>query len=79
MVSEKKDKKGGRIVYYIRKETGLNQVEFGEKIGIQKSYVSNLEAGRKELSITKFFTICDLFNVVPEKIIKEYYTQEFSN
>lgn len=50
----------------LRKELRLSQAEFGEKIGVSRSVIANIELNRvapKELLINH---ICDIFNVNPE-------------
>lgn len=50
----------------IRSETGLNQVDFGEKIGIKGSSVSLIEAGQREPSERVIRGICQAFGISRE-------------
>lgn len=45
----------------IRKEANLNQAEFGEKIGVSESAVSNYESGRRPLSDPIIKLVCKTF------------------
>ena len=40
----------GNSMKVLRKKLGLNQQEMGEKLGIKKSYVSQLENNRKDMT-----------------------------
>ena len=40
----------GNQMKILRKKLQLNQEEMGEKLGVKKSYVSQLENNRKEIS-----------------------------
>ena len=37
----------GKGIIALRKENGLNQVQFAERVGISQTYVSDLESGKK--------------------------------
>lgn len=41
----------------------MSQEEFGSKIGLSKSNISNIEIGRIELTDRNIFSICEKFNV----------------
>lgn len=47
----------------LRKELGLNQTEFGEKLGAKQATVAGWEVGRREPSHLVINTICREFNV----------------
>ena len=47
----------------LRSELGLNQSEFGERIGVKKSVVSTLESGKTNLTTRNADLICKEFNV----------------
>jgi transcriptional regulator with XRE-family HTH domain len=50
-------KKIGTVVKQHRKQLGLTQLEFGERVGIHRTYVGAIERGERNLTILK---ICDL-------------------
>lgn len=50
-------------VKYIRKELGLSQKSFGEKLGIKVSSVSAIENGVNKLTEMMAKSICRTFNV----------------
>ncbi len=47
----------------IRKEKGLTQVEFGEKIGVKGNTVTNYETGLRNPTDAVVLSICREFNV----------------
>lgn len=59
----------GERVKEIRIATGLNQQEFGEKLGITKQTVSGIETGYRATSIEVLFAICKEFNVSADDLL----------
>lgn len=53
----------GNRVKELRLSLGLTQEEFGEKIGLKKSGISNIENGTRNLSIRNIKLISKTFNV----------------
>ncbi len=49
----------------LRKELNLSQPKFGEKLGVSKSVIVNLELGRVELKELMLNLICKTYNVNP--------------
>ena len=47
----------------LRKTLGLSQEQFGEKIGITKASISNIEKGNRNMSEQTLKSICREFNV----------------
>ena len=54
----------------LRSELGLNQSEFGERIGVKKSVVSTLESGKTNLTTRNADLICKEFNVRREWLLE---------
>lgn len=50
----------------IRKDSGLNQTEFGSVIGATQAMISDYETGRVIPDAAKRMLICEKFNVNPE-------------
>ena len=50
-------------IAFIRKNSGLNQQEFAEKIGLTKNYVSLMETGGRKPSDRTIADICREFGV----------------
>lgn len=49
----------------LRKELGLNQAEFGQKLGVTRSVILNIEKGKNKFPPADIFIehICEIFNV----------------
>lgn len=60
----------GERVKAIRKELGLTLESFGEKLGVGKSAISNIEKGYRNLTEQMFKSICREFNVNEEWLRK---------
>ncbi|MFW6681715.1 helix-turn-helix transcriptional regulator [Komagataeibacter intermedius] len=46
-----------------REEKGLNQVDVGEAVGISRSYLSDIEAGKKDGSIKTISALAQYYDV----------------
>lgn len=46
----------------VRKDNGLNQAKFGERLGLSESAICNYENGRREVSEQSLISICREFN-----------------
>ncbi|MGL4605892.1 MAG: helix-turn-helix domain-containing protein [Eubacteriaceae bacterium] len=51
------------ILLYLRKRTGLTQVELAKKLEISHSSIAMYESGKREPSVEKLEEIADFFNV----------------
>ena len=47
----------------VRKDNGLNQLDFGKRLGLSESAISNYENGRREISEQSIVSICREFNI----------------
>lgn len=47
----------------LRKDTGLSQKEFGDKLGVSRDVISNIELGRVEPKESLIKLICKEFNI----------------
>lgn len=50
----------------IRKELGLSGEKFGEKLGVTRVAISNIENGNRNVTDQMFKSICREFNVNPD-------------
>jgi transcriptional regulator with XRE-family HTH domain len=62
-MSEYDLKEFGTRIRTIRKALKLNQEEFGEKLGISKSFISNIEKGISKAGYDLFFFISKVYDV----------------
>ncbi|WP_431809163.1 helix-turn-helix domain-containing protein [Brevibacillus agri] len=59
----------GERVKEIRMAAGLNQQEFGDKLGITKQTVSGIETGYRATSIEVLYEICRQFDVSADELL----------
>ncbi|WP_370653262.1 helix-turn-helix domain-containing protein, partial [Lacisediminimonas sp.] len=59
----------GRVVRRLRKDAGLSQVELGRQAGLQGNYISSLELGEKQPTITSIFKIANALKMKPGNLI----------
>lgn len=55
---------------HLRKKAGLDQTEVGEKLGLTRTSISNIERGTQSISLDKIKPLADLYGV------KEYEMYE---
>ena len=60
----------GYNVMMLRKGKNLSQDELSEKLGIVRTSVVNIEAGRQNLSVKRLRQLCDIFKCDSFKILK---------
>jgi putative transcriptional regulator len=60
----------GNRVRALRQEQGWSQVEMAEMLGIDRSYLSEIETGKKDPSLRVFKNHCRWFQAEPESIAK---------
>lgn len=56
-------KKSDTIIKNLRSELQLSQVEFADKIGVTQSYISQIENGKVDVSLSLFITWCDVIKI----------------
>ncbi len=69
----------GNRVKELRLTLGLTQEEFGEKIGLKKSGISNIENGTRNLSIRNIKLISKTFNVAETWLISGISDETINN
>jgi len=53
----------GEKVKLLRNRRGLNQDDLAEVLGLSRSQISNLESGRRNLSVKQLEKLCEYFKV----------------
>lgn len=53
----------GKKIQALRKETGLSQEKFALKIGMDRTYLASVEAGKRNISIKNLKKITDGLNI----------------
>lgn len=60
----------GQVLHQLRKERDLSQEELGFESGYHRTYISQLERGKKSPSLQTIFQLAKALNVEPSEIIK---------
>ncbi len=60
----------GERIFELRKIAGLSQEEFAEKLGVSRQSVSKWESGNVMPDLDKIVSMCALFNVTTDYLIK---------
>jgi len=64
-------KRFGAIVREKREKLDLSQEDFAEKVGIHRTYVSDIELGKVDISLTVASKIASAFKIPLSKLIKQ--------
>jgi transcriptional regulator with XRE-family HTH domain len=59
----------GKILRKARQQSGLSQETLSELARVDKSYISLLEHGKRQPSLTILFQLSDALNIVPTDFI----------
>ena len=51
------------LIKSLRKQCGLNQTQFAQKVGTQPTRVSEYETNKHQISLSKFLEWCNKVNV----------------
>jgi transcriptional regulator with XRE-family HTH domain len=54
----------------LRKSAGLSQEELALEAGIQRNFVSLIELGRNQPSVTTIFKLADALSIKPSKLVQ---------
>lgn len=59
----------GRVLRVLRQEAGLTQEQLGMEAELQRNYISSLELGEKQPTITSIFKLSLALKIKPSKLI----------
>jgi DNA-binding XRE family transcriptional regulator len=59
----------GIQIEQLRKRLELSQSDFGDKLGLTRTSIINIEKGRQQLSMKNLYLICKEFNIKSRKIL----------
>ena len=59
----------GRRLRQLRKAAGTTQVELAGELGVQQAHISQLEAGRGELSVALLVRLAQVFGVTTDYLV----------
>lgn len=60
----------GQILRKLRKEAGLTQEKLGMEAGLQRNYVSSLELGEKQPSLSSVFKLAQALKIEASSLIR---------
>lgn len=60
----------GKTVKAIRVKKGLSQEDLAHECDVDRSYISMIEVGRNEPSVTKIFDLCQGLKIKPSDFFK---------
>lgn len=63
--------KSAHFVYRLRSLTNLNQEKFSNTIGVNRSYISQLENNNVDISLSTFINWCNTFEIDPADVFNE--------
>lgn len=63
----------GLSVRRARLDMGLNQEALGQRVGLQRSSISNIEKGRQKVQLHMLLEFAAALNVAPAALIPESY------
>lgn len=76
-MSEKKILKAfGRKMYYIRVDLRLSQEQLAERAQLDRTYISSVERGQRNISLLNIFKLAAALEVAPESLLSnlgEYF------
>jgi transcriptional regulator with XRE-family HTH domain len=62
----------GLIIQNERKRNGLSQEKLAELAGLHRTYISDIERGVRNPTITTIFTLCKALNITMSELLKEF-------
>jgi transcriptional regulator with XRE-family HTH domain len=65
----------GEHLRQVRKEARLSQEELGFRTGLDRTYISLLERGKKSPTLVTFFRLCHVLDQKPDVFIASVYKQ----
>ena len=64
-------KQFAKVLQELRHESGLSQEELAEKCNLHDRYISFLERGLRQPTITTIFKLAKALNISPSQLIKK--------
>lgn len=61
----------GKNIRERRRELGMTQEELAAKAGIERSYLSNIEAGKKNFSLGVLDSIASALKIMPSDLMEK--------
>lgn len=61
----------GKILKAKRMELNLSQYDLADRFEIDRSFISLVESGKHELSVSKIFILCQALGITPSEFIRD--------
>ncbi len=61
----------GQNLKKYREEKGQTQVELSDLVGIERTSVTNIEAGKNNMTIEQLLYFCEVFEITPNDLLKD--------
>ena len=61
----------GKRLAMIRQRQNLSQEYVADRLGVTRSAICKYEGGDREIKMTDFFKICDIYQVSPYELLEE--------
>ncbi|UUZ83197.1 helix-turn-helix domain-containing protein [Paenibacillus sp. P26] len=65
----------GKTLKAKRMEIGLSQYDLADHYDIDRSFISLVESGKHELSVSKIFILCKALGIKPSDFIRDVETE----
>lgn len=59
----------GSKIRFLRKEKKMSQLELAEAIGVTQNTIYLIETGQSEMKLGKLFSIAEVLDVTPDKLL----------
>ena len=66
----------GIILQKERKTNGLSQEKLAELANLHRTYISDIERGIRNPTITTIFTLCKALNIIPAELLKGFENEK---
>ena len=65
--------KFGEKLRILRQQRGLSLQQLGDELSVSKTYIWEMENGKKTPNIAMLVKICDVFNIPADKLIRDEF------
>ncbi|SEL19438.1 helix-turn-helix domain-containing protein [Ectothiorhodospira marina] len=66
----------GENLKRIRLLTGMTQEQLAERSGLDRTYVSSVERGKRNISLNNIFKLAEALDVTPVELIQTTYSND---
>jgi transcriptional regulator with XRE-family HTH domain len=61
----------GRVLRQLRQEAGMSQEQLGLESGVQRNFISLIETGQNQPTVTTVFRLAKALNLKPSELIAQ--------